>query len=218
MTINGFREGRDNDGWRLPASLWKLKREEVGDLKQGNVEEEEIPDDVVAVPRLQNDAVLTLQRLMSAEAPPLKRARGRKTAKAFYGFGDASGSGFGVTIQIEGEIHYEYGQWITEVTEKRSSNWRELNNLVEAVDRIVNENDMRGSEIFIFTDNSTAEAAFWKGTSQSPLLFELVLQLKTIEMEHDLHLHVVHVSGLRMINEGADGLSRADHGEGVMLG
>jgi hypothetical protein len=89
-----------------------------------------------------------------------------------------------------------------EVTEQRSSNWRELNNLVEAVDRIVNENGMRGSEIFIFTDNLTAEAAFWKGTSQSPLLFELVLRLKTIEMEHDLHLHLVHVSGLRMIDEG----------------
>ncbi len=37
-------------------------------------------------------------------------------------------------------------------------------------------------------------------------------------MEHDLQIHVVHVSGKRMIAEGADGLLRTDHGEGVMLG
>jgi hypothetical protein len=77
---------------------------------------------------------------------------------------------------------------------------------------------MGGSEFFIFTDNSTAEAAFWKGTSKSPLLFELVLRLKELEIKRDVQIHVVHVSGKRMIAEGSDGLSRADHGEGVMLG
>jgi hypothetical protein len=85
MTIGGFREGRDADGWRLSAALWKLKREEVGDLNRGIVEEEEIPDDVVAAPRLQED-VVALQRLLSVKVPPLKRARAKKTAKAFYGF------------------------------------------------------------------------------------------------------------------------------------
>jgi hypothetical protein len=104
------------------------------------------------------------------------------------------------------------------VTEERSSNWRELDNLVEALERIVVEHDLRGSEIFIFTDNSTAEAAFWKGTSSSPRLFELVLRLKELEMKYDLTLHIIHVSGKRMIAEGTDGLSRADHGEGVMTG
>jgi hypothetical protein len=148
----------------------------------------------------------------------LKRVQGKKTARAFYGFGDASGSGFGATIQVDGEIHYEYGQWCSEVTEKRSSNWRELNNLVEAIVRMVIKHDMRGSKIFIFTDNSMAEAAFWKGTSKSKLLFELVLRLKELEMDYDLHLHIIHVSGKRMIAEGTDGLSCADHGEGVMLG
>jgi hypothetical protein len=46
--------------------------------------------------------VKALQRLMKAKLPPLKRARCKQTAKAFYGFGDASGSGFGATIQVEG--------------------------------------------------------------------------------------------------------------------
>lgn len=68
------------------------------------------------------------------------------------------------------------------------------------------------------TDNSTAKAAFWKGTSTSLPLFKLVLELKQLEMESDIILHVIHVSGKRMIAQGTDGLSRADHSEGVMQG
>jgi hypothetical protein len=173
---------------------------------------------VAAIQRFKED-VEALILLTSSVKPPLKRARDKKTARAYYGFGDASGSGFGAAIQIDGLSYYEYGQRCSEVSEKQSSNWRELDNLVEAVERMVLEHDIRGSELFIFTDNSTAEAAFWKGTSKSKLLFELVLRLKKLEMKHDLHLHVLHVSGKCMIAAGPeDGLSRAEHGEGVMLG
>jgi hypothetical protein len=72
--------------------------------------------------------------------------------------------------------------------------------------------------LFIFTDKSTAENAFWKGTSMSRPLFEVVLELRTLEHKHDLLLHVVHVSGNRMILQGTDGLSWADHSQGVMQG
>ena len=137
---------------------------------------------------------------------------------AYYGFADASGRGFGATIQIGNEIHYEYGQWSSEVSETRSSNWRELNNLVEAMEGAAKENNLAGSEIFLFTDNSTAEHAFYKGTSKSRLLFELVLRLRLLEIKHDLLLRVVHVSGKRMIAQGTNGLSRADYSEGVMRG
>jgi hypothetical protein len=37
-------------------------------------------------------------------------------------------------------------------------------------------------------------------------------------MTHGLSLHVIHVSGKRMIAQGTDGLSRADHSTGVMTG
>ena len=37
-------------------------------------------------------------------------------------------------------------------------------------------------------------------------------------MENDLQIHVVHVSGLRMVLQGTDGLSRADLTTGVMGG
>eukprot|EP00978_Attheya_sp_CCMP212_P033801 scaffold138352_cov25-Attheya_sp.AAC.1 len=37
-------------------------------------------------------------------------------------------------------------------------------------------------------------------------------------MRHDIVLHVIHVSGKRMIEQGTDGLSRGDHSQGVMRG
>jgi hypothetical protein len=58
--------------------------------------------------------------------------------------------------------------------------------------------------------------------SSSPLLFELVLRLKKMEMEHNIIIHVVHVSGKRMIDQGTDqgtdGLSRSIHWAGVVTG
>ena len=98
--------------------------------------------------------------------------------RAYYGFGDASGAGFGATIELDDGVQYQYGQWSAEITEKSSSNWRELANLVHTPKSLVSEKELRGLEIFIFTDNQTAEAAYWKGTSTSPKLFELVLKLR----------------------------------------
>jgi hypothetical protein len=96
------------------------------------MDDPEMPPLVRAVPRFRDD-VAALRRLMVSKEPPLKRARSRRSSKYYYGFGDALGSSFGATIQIDDLIHYEYGQWCTEVTERKSSNWGELNNLVEAL-------------------------------------------------------------------------------------
>jgi hypothetical protein len=98
------------------------------------------------------------------------------------------------------------------------SNWHELNNLVETLERVVVSHSLQDLEIFLFKDNSAAEAAFWKGTSCSSKLFDLVLRLNMLELKHRLILHVVHVSGQRMIAQGTNGLSQADHSEGVMKG
>ena len=73
-------------------------------------------------------------------------------------------------------------------------------------------------EVFMFTDNSTAEGAFSKGTSPSPKLCGLVLRLRKLEMRTGMILHIIHVSGKRMIASGIDGLSRGDHSSGVMQG
>ena len=145
------------------------------------------------------------------------QVRARKTVKAYYGFGDASGARFGATIMIDA-VEFEYGQWSKEITESSSSNWRELKNLVVFITRAVHRHDLAGSELFIFTDNSTAEAAFWKGSSKSRRLFDLVLELRKLERDAGIQLHIIHVSGTRMKKQGTDGLLRGEYGEGVMSG
>jgi hypothetical protein len=140
------------------------------------------------------------------------------TAVALYGFGDASGSAFGATLQVGNKIMYHFGQWSEQVADESSSNWRELNNLVEAVALWCSEKSVGGAELFLFTDNTTAENAFCKGTSKSKKLSELVLRMKLLEMQESLKLHVIHVSGKRMIAQGTDGISRGDFTQGVMKG
>ena len=71
-------------------------------------------------------------------------------------------------------------------------------------------------ENFHFTDNSVVEAAVFKGTSSNQKLFELVLNLKELELTEGLRIHLVHVAGTRMIEQGTDSLSRGSMFEGVM--
>ena len=78
--------------------------------------------------------------------------------------------------------------------QEESSNYRELRNLVEMIEALVKDGTLKGHELFMFTDNSTAESAFFKGTSSSEKLFNLVLRLRRIEMEGHLFIHLVHVS------------------------
>jgi hypothetical protein len=83
---------------------------------------------------------------------------------------------------------------------------------------LVGGREFKGFELFISTDNKTAENAFWKGTSTLRWLYELVLELRTLEHEHGLLFHMIHVSRKPMIAQGPDGLSWANHLQGVMKG
>jgi hypothetical protein len=56
------------------------------------------------------------------------------------------------------------------------------------------DKELEAYTLFIFTDNTTMEAAFWKGASRSRKLFDLAFRLRKLEMEHDMIIHVVHVS------------------------
>jgi hypothetical protein len=220
LTIDGWRKTCDERRWRLALSELRLRSEATAlDEDEDGEEEDSVPPVVLLVmPHLESDMQALLSLIMSADKPVLRPTRCHKTSKAYYGFGDASGLGFGATIQIGDSIWYEYGQWSEEVVEERSSNWREFTNLVEFLERSVKEHKLGGSEISIFTDNNTLEATFWKGTSSSPLLFDLVLRLRKLEMDSNLIIHVLHISGKRMIDQGTDGLSRADHSQGAVTG
>jgi hypothetical protein len=137
---------------------------------------------------------------------------------AIYSFVDASGRGFGSTFQVGNKVFFQYGQWPENISDTMSSNWRELANLVESLEVEVQERGLSDCEIFLFTDNTTAEAAYWKGTSKSERLFDLVLRLRLMEMHNDLIIHVIHVAGTRMQAQGTDGISRGDKSMGVMRG
>ena len=244
LTMDVWREGRNESGWKKkpvdrkeeeelnhelsmeleeleglkeapdPLRLKDFKSNKSGEAKQ---EYEDHPDFVSAVPRLAKD-LTALDLFLASEKVPWRFVRGRKVCIAVYGFGDASKAGFGSTLEeANGSVWFRLGVWGCSL-EEESSNFRELTNLVESIEERIAEGGLRGSEIFLFTDNSTAEAAFYKGTSSSEKLFEAILRLRTLEVKEGVVIHFIHVAGTRMIVQGTDGLSRGDLGEGIMNG
>jgi hypothetical protein len=213
LTIDAWRGGRDIDGWKVHHG----ECDPHDPLYRGTwAAEGGMPKYVKCVPRLRED-VEALRVLTLAAEPPKLSVRCQKLAAVYYGFGDASGKAFGSTFQFGDEIVYRYGQWCSAIQEE-SSNYKELGNLVSALKQAVEDRALTDCEIFLFTDNTTAEGAYYKGNTPSRKLFELVLELKQLGMRAGLILHVVHVSGKRMIAQGTDGLSRGDHTGGVMQG
>jgi hypothetical protein len=73
-------------------------------------------------------------------------------------------------------------------------------------------------ELFMFTDNSVMECAYFKGTSSRPILFDLVLWLRKLELHAGWKIHVINIDGTQMICQGTDGLYRGDMLTGVMGG
>jgi hypothetical protein len=235
-TIDSWRPGRNADGWKYPGPRDQWHEEdgliEVEQKFGMDSENNSEPEFVFPVPRLAND-VQSQSKLVEPSKPPLRTVRMKSTARVVYGFGDASKQGFGSTIVTpDGKIHWTSGHWTLDqeqqsaehvdgarpIVYERSSNYRELRNLVEELEKAYKKGLLDDREIFMFTDNSTAESAYFKGTSSSELLFGLVLHLRKIEMSGKCILHMVHVAGTRMICQGTDGLSRGDRNVGVMAG
>jgi hypothetical protein len=210
LTIDRWRPGRDKQGWK--DMNWYDDFPLI-DAKRMN---EEAPEFVNAVPMLRRD-VEALKVLFAADSPAVRTIRPSKRIDVRYGFGDASGSGFGGSIALPSGISYRVGVWGKDA-EDSSSNYRELRNLVETLEAEAEAGNLNNCEMFMMTDNSTAEACFYRGTSGSEKLFELVLRLHRLEMTAGILLHIVHVAGTRMIAQGTDGLSRGDLLEGVMKG
>jgi hypothetical protein len=84
----------------------------------------------------------------------------------FYGFGDASGKGFGSTMLSKKGIKYRIGLWGSD-DEDESSNWKEFENQVEALEHEGAEGNLTNAMVYFFTDNSTVESCLYKGNSSS---------------------------------------------------
>jgi hypothetical protein len=227
LTLDGWRRGRDKDGWKLKASEMIEEREldpiggenlgeqYFGDLRASEVSEP--PSRVRPVTRLASD-LRALASLLESDSPTKVVVRANRVTQIIYGFGDASGKGWGASILLpDGSVYYKSGTWFDHVSEK-SSNFRELANLVFSLREAALKGLLDGGEVFMFTDNTTAERAFFRGTSKSRKLFDLILELRQIEMRVGAKIHMVHVAGTRMIYQGTDGLSRGDQNAGVMTG
>jgi len=163
LTIDGWRKNCDREGWRI--GNWVPEEDGLVDKSQV-VEKDNGPSEVEARPRLKMD-LEALNMLMSPTHPPLRTIRSSRVCEVYYGFGDASGSAFGATFGGKGSTYFEYGQWTTEGSEQ-SSNWRELSNLVDSLASYVAAKTFDGSEVFLFTDNTTAEATYWKELREVP--------------------------------------------------
>jgi hypothetical protein len=140
-TIDSWRPGRDEDGWRL-----KNKRNRVDDsylnellddddcmeqhryVEQPDGIENDVPsgyqdappETVAGGPRLKDD-IQALIKLSEFEEPPTRLVRASKTALVGYGFGDASGLGFGVTVLINGALIWKGGVWNRTIKEESSN-------------------------------------------------------------------------------------------------
>jgi hypothetical protein len=155
LTIDGWWPDRDEEGWRVPASI----RDDSG------TPEGPPPDHVHPVPRFRED-ITALLELFAAPGPPTRYVRSQQIRLASYSFADASGGGFGSSTLAGEDLQYTHGVW-TAAGELSTSNFHELENLVLTLEQGVYDSTLLDSEVWIFTDNSTSEAVFWKGHSPS---------------------------------------------------
>jgi hypothetical protein len=140
MTIDGWRPGRDEEGWIIREAEREDSREsdEEGDTEEppplGPIQP---PDLAKAVTRLLPDLEVMLI-LTEAEDPPLRRVRAKSKINILYCYGDATGSGFGRCIDFGEGVRYELVEWCDSIQEA-TSNYRQLRNLVNAMVRAAQE-------------------------------------------------------------------------------
>jgi hypothetical protein len=158
------------------------------------------------VPRYEADA-MALKAITDPQVQPNHHVRCKVVITVAYGFTDAIVKGFGSTITIDGCLLWGSGQW-KEFYEDDSSSRREFENIVIALEEYFLKMGIHDVELFMFTDNFVSQNVFYRGTSSSPILFELVLRLGLLEMHGGWKLRVFHISGKRMIQKGMDELSR----------
>ena len=220
LTMNSWRPGRDARGWKLPAGAYAAMMAEMrgaGTWTAPSFNNYRGPPFVTASP-LMFDQLSALSKLFGSPEPTLRLIRGASIYEAWYVFGDASGEGFGSSwVDKKGSISFRFGIW-GEEGEGSSSNYHELRNLVETLERLGELGELVGKEIFLFTDNAVSESVAAKGSSASPKLYDLVVRLYRLEMKYLCKVDLIHVAGTRMIQQGTDGLSRGDMYEGVMAG
>jgi hypothetical protein len=114
-----------------------------------------------AVLRFRDDLAALLS-LAVGEQLAIRHIRSHRMLTAYYGFGDAFSGGFGSTVQQLNGLFGWYGLWGRDMDDQndQNSNYREMCNLVEAVEIEAKEEYLKGGELWMFTNNMTAESCF----------------------------------------------------------
>eukprot|EP00978_Attheya_sp_CCMP212_P024148 scaffold75459_cov47-Attheya_sp.AAC.5 len=215
---DSWRKDRRADGWKMSDSQWRnyswLMAEKLGIPVEDLTFDKDAPSRVKFAPRLEAD-VLALALLLSGDHPIKRVWRCWRIFLVVYGLGDASGKAYGASWTRSDCIHIRIGVWGPD-EESGTSNLKELSNSADSLQAAAEAGDLKDAEVFFCTDNSTAEAAIYSGTSSSVQLYEQVLRLRKLECDYEFVLHVSHVAGTRMIAQGTDGLSRGNLEKGVL--
>ena len=121
---------------------------------------------------------------------PPKQLYRAKHHSAFFVIGDASGKGKGNAVVEQYGVDYESGLW-NRVWSKKSSNCREAENLTDRLERLGSDHSLQDHEVFLITDNSAFEGAFYKGHSQSRELSDIVFRVHKAQRDGGFILHVI---------------------------
>ncbi|MFN9978697.1 MAG: hypothetical protein ACK53Y_02225, partial [bacterium] len=108
LSLDSWRPWRKEDGWKLTQAEIKQAMSEKESHQY--VEDQKNPTRVRWVPRLQED-IKALLLFTSSRQPPKRAVRPIKGTSVVYTFGDASGSGFGVSTYENEELRFYSGQW-----------------------------------------------------------------------------------------------------------
>jgi hypothetical protein len=106
LTLHSWRPNCDEEGWKLASSKMGRERDDwPGEIEMGDgsVSEESHPTRVKVVRRLK-DGLRALKTLTESEILPLRLVHPSTVHSVQYGFGDASGAGFGSTFSAPGAI------------------------------------------------------------------------------------------------------------------
>jgi hypothetical protein len=227
LILASHLEQRDGEGWKCTDRAWRAyvdaqveRGELTADVDLGLVEGANntgLPPKTVTPTAHLRDDVMALDQFFNLQSPLRMRDRSSKVQIVRYGFGDASGTGFGSTLELPEGLKYRIGVW-GYAEQEESSNFREFENVVTTIEEEAQAGNLKGVLMFFFTDNATVESALYKGNSSSRKLFQLVLRFRKLQFRTGMKVIVTHISGKRMIAQGTDGVSRGSLVEGVAAG
>ena len=227
QTLCSYLPKRNEDGWKIRDLEWlgyleqekssgRISEKEAENLLNFKYDPTNRPESVNLLPRFYS-CLEALTLFFEAKDPPIITERSSELNFLVYGFVDASKSGFGASMDYNDSVRYRIGIWGSD-EQSESSNYREFANLVETLEQEFVEQRLKDQTVIMATDNSTVEAAIFKGNSTSKKLFDLVVRFKVLELRSGCNFIVTHVSGVRMQLQGTDGISRGNLMEGISLG